>query len=698
MRQEPWTQPPIFAMGPGGHDHAARCRRSPRDRTPLRLPGNARVRRPADPFPALHPVGPIRLKIHTLLHAGVVAAALSVPLTAQRFTQQVGLVTGPTVMTEGVILVDVDGDADLDVVFANGFVLNSTGTAIQPTLLINKINLGLGLVDETAARLPTLAIKGTLAIAFDIEGDGDKDLFFSCNGPSQQRLYVNNGSGVFTDQSVARLGTLNIAAAGCAYGDVDQDGDLDLFCNDELTNGQLKLVLNNGSGVFTNVTATHVAVAPKTNQQDIQLCDIDNDWDLDVVNIGKSAGQQIFFNDGTGHFPTFTTALLPAGTGLSYESEVADLDNDGDLDLTLLSVSGLTDTVIRNNLVPSGTLTLTSLTTALTGGNTDDDNEWLFVDANNDGLLDIVNGSLQSSGEKLYLNNGAFSFALQTNANGFSALVDSTLDAAVGDLNGDGIFDIVTAQGESGNYLNRAYYGSAPMVADTQPPRFVRVEQLPAVSTNPNGPWTVRAVVQDSAVDDGETSIASVVANWSITHVGGVTTGSTPLGFRGGLFFRGAITPPPGVIMNGANVSFSLTATDLRGNVAATTAQSFTVCGLQSYGLGLGGGNSSLLAATGSTSAGGTSTFTWSNAGPSTSGLLVLALGRGSVTYPQGVLLVDPGAILALVSVGTDAGGGGVLPIPIPVTPPLVGLRVAFQGLFDVPFTLTNGVDLVICP
>ena len=61
-------------------------------------------------------------------------------------------------------------------------------------------------------------------------------------------------------------------------------------------------------------------------------------------------------------------------------------------------------------------------------------------------------------------------------------------------------------------------------------------------------------------------------------------------------------------------------------------------------------------------------------------------------------MLVDPGALLALVSIGTNAGGGGFLPIPIPVSPPLVGLRVAFQGLFDVPFTLTNGVDLVICP
>ena len=124
----------------------------------------------------------------SILTAGLAALALSVSAAAQyRYTEQVGLVTGPNVMTEGVILVDVDGDNDLDVVFANGFVLNSSGSAIQPTLLINKINQSLGLVDETATRLPALAIKATLVVAFDVDGDGDKDLVFSCNGPSQQR-------------------------------------------------------------------------------------------------------------------------------------------------------------------------------------------------------------------------------------------------------------------------------------------------------------------------------------------------------------------------------------------------------------------------------------------------------------------------------------------------------------------------------
>jgi hypothetical protein len=636
----------------------------------------------------------------TLLHRLLVVAAASfaaATVPAQYlYTQQVGLVTGPTVMSEGCVLVDVDGDTDLDVVFANGFVLSSSGQAIQPTLLINKIGQGLGLVDETAARLPTLAIRGTLVIAPDVDGDGDADLVFSCNGPSQQRLYVNDGTGVFTDQSVARLGALVVAAAGCAYGDVDQDGDLDLFFNDELANGQLKLLRNDGPGTFTNVTTTHVVAAPKTNQQDVVLCDVDNDFDLDVINIGKSAGQQIFFNDGTGRFPTVTTALLPAGTGLTYEAEAADLDHDGDLDLTMLSVSSLTDTVLRNELVPGGTLAFTSLTSALTGGNGDDDNEWAFVDADDDGWLDLVNGSLQSNGEKLYRNNGAFSFARQTGTAGFSPVIDSTLDVAVGDLNGDGVFDLVTAQGESGSFLNRVYYGTGP--ADSRPPRFVRIETLPAVSTAPDGPWVVRATIQDSMVDDGETSVASASMNWSIAHAGGVATGTTPLRFVGGLLYRAALVPPAGLATNGATVTFSLTATDRRGNATTSPQQSFTVCGLQSYELGLGGGNSAVLAASGATSGGSWPTFAWSAVGPSSAGFLVLALARAHVVHPQGVLLVDPAQLVTLVPVAADPAGAGALAVPVPAIPALIGLRVAFQGLFDPPFALTNGVDLVICP
>ena len=612
------------------------------------------------------------------------------------YQQQVGLVTGPTVRSEGCLLVDVDGDGDLDAVFANGYVLSPSGQAIRPTILINKIAQGLGFVDETTPRIPNTAIRGTLAIAFDIENDGDLDLLFSCNGPSQQRLYVNDGTGNFTDESVPRLGALNLAVAGCAYGDVDQDGDYDLFLNDELNNGQLKLFLNDGAGNFSNVTATHVANAPKSNQQDVVLFDVDNDFDLDCVNVGKSAGQQIYFNDGTGRFLTVTTSLLPAGGSLTYEAEAADLDHDGDLDLAILSVSGTTDAVLRNNLIPTGNLSFSTLTSALTGGNGQDDNEWLFVDSDNDGFLDLVNGSLTYGAEKLYVNNGAFSFARQNGTAGFSPVTDPTLDVAVGDINGDGVFDILTAQGEFGNYTNRVYYGTGP--ADTQPPRFVHVEPFAATRSDPQGPWIVRAVIQDSMVDDGETSVASATLDWTITHIAGTTSGSTPLRFLGGLLYRAEFTPPTGLLSNGATVDFTLTATDRRGNSTTTAPQSFALCGLQRYGTGLGGSNTSLLDASGTTSPGDVATIAWSNAGTSTTGVLALALAPAVTVLPQGILLVDTANLIGVVPITTDANGAGWLPLPIPNLPPLIGLRADLQAVFDVPLSLSNGVDLVICP
>ena len=53
-----------------------------------------------------------------------------------------------------------------------------------------------------------------------------------------------------------------------------------------------------------------------------------------------------------------------------------------------------------------------------------------------------------------------------------------------------------------------------------------------------------------------------------------------------------------------------------------------------------------------------------------------MSIARASVVYPQGIVVVDPGLLMALVPIGTDAAGTGALGIPIPIAPPLVGLRV----------------------
>ncbi|MGK0205771.1 MAG: hypothetical protein ACI9S9_004864, partial [Planctomycetota bacterium] len=112
------------------------------------------------PLPSTPP-HPISVKYTSLLATGLTLAVCSTLSAQYRFTQQVGLITGPTVRSEGCILADIDGDGDLDAIFANGYVLSINGQSIRPTILINKINQGLGFVDESTPRIPTTAIRGT---------------------------------------------------------------------------------------------------------------------------------------------------------------------------------------------------------------------------------------------------------------------------------------------------------------------------------------------------------------------------------------------------------------------------------------------------------------------------------------------------------------------------------------------------------
>ena len=78
--------------------------------------------------------------------------------------------------------------------------------------------------------------------------------------------------------------------------------------------------------------------------------------------------------------------------------------------------------------------------------------------------------------------------------------------------------------------------------------------------------------------------------------------------------------------------------------------------------------------------------------------MIALALAPAFVVLPPGTVLIDGNQLIEVAPILSDATGAGSLPIPIPPLPFLVGLRVDIQCLFDTPVTLTNGVDLVICP
>lgn len=457
-------------------------------------------------------------------HAALVCFSLAPAAFAQQFQHQVGLLPGAARWSEGVELADVDKDGDLDVLFADGDGFNTAGTKRQNILLINQfVPTGtLSFTDESVARLGVRVSNAKMVITGDVNGDGWVDLLYAnAFDTDTPFLYINQGAsnpGVFTMESATRGLTTALSSGGAMFGDVDNDGDLDLLIN----NGYLgqsrkpKLYLNNGSGFFTDSLANISAAANKSAQMDVQLVDIDADWDLDFVGLNRASNggvaHYLMLNDGAGVF-TNAAVTIPSNTSSTYEGEVGDLDGDTDIDMFLVSSNGFAEGAIRSNFAPSGPLGFTQLAT-LADGN--DDNEIALFDWDVDGDFDVLVGSLSAGSETFWRNNGGLSFT-NISATTITQLADSTLDLAVGDLNNDGRYDIVTAQGESGSFVNKVYVNNGAIDV-LRPIVTAHIAQTPPSTS---APTIVRAKVRDQVQDD------------SVTYVNGeahysIRTPSTP--------------------------------------------------------------------------------------------------------------------------------------------------------------------------
>lgn len=244
------------------------------------------------------------------------------------FTDFSGRIT-VTGTSNAVLAAFVDADTFPDIIIGNAgqnIVLINDGTA--------------HFIDETSQRLPA-NINTTQDLEWgDVDGDGDNDLIEG--NENGNRLLLNDGSGVFTDVTATHL---PLPANGeetreADLGDVDNDGDLDLFlANVTFTQAfpaQNRLLLNNGSGVFSDVTATNLP-AQLQNTVDGDFVDLDYDDDLDIVTAQAFNGTyQALLNNGSGVFTDHTAQVfqtLPSGSGV--DAEAADFNNDGLLDLYL---------------------------------------------------------------------------------------------------------------------------------------------------------------------------------------------------------------------------------------------------------------------------------------------------------------------------------------------------------------------------
>ncbi|MGE3175682.1 MAG: FG-GAP repeat domain-containing protein [Planctomycetota bacterium] len=327
--------------------------------------------------------------------------------------------------TTSMAAVDLDGDGDLDLIVGRG----------QDEVWIND---GHGhFHDATQDRMPAF-VGTTRAIATgDIDGDGDADVLLAADG-GQDRLLRNDGSGHLVDDTAAlTTGALFTRAVGLV--DVDGDGDLDavLAQYGAFTTVPPVLLQNDGSGHFTDVSATAL---PATGMRAAVVVtrDLTGDGAPDLLLLGSP--NVLLRNDGTG---VFTVAgplpALPLPITPPYAA-AADVDGDGDVDVM---ISNVFDLVLWQN---DGTGTFSDVSATRLPADPIAPLVMCLADLDGDGDRDLATwGSLPDRTSHLFLfaNDGSGTFGPWSPSwdDRFAVQIQALVAA---DLDGDGDTDLVT--------------------------------------------------------------------------------------------------------------------------------------------------------------------------------------------------------------------------------------------------------------
>ncbi|MEI6051012.1 MAG: FG-GAP-like repeat-containing protein, partial [Bacteroidota bacterium] len=187
------------------------------------------------------------------------------------------------------------------------------------------------------------------ALFFDADGDKDLDLYvvsggneFSKESPElQDRLYLNNGAGIFT-KATDRLPKMLTSGSCVEAGDIDNDGDLDLFVGGRLVAGSYPLapgsyiLENNGKGYFKDVTEQYNKSLMNPGMvTDAVWTDFNGDKQLDLIIVGEWMGIRAFQSTGKNLTEITDKCGLKDSEGWWNTIIAEDFDNDGDMDYVI---------------------------------------------------------------------------------------------------------------------------------------------------------------------------------------------------------------------------------------------------------------------------------------------------------------------------------------------------------------------------
>ena len=397
----------------------------------------------------------------------------------------------PEITGSGVALFDMNGDGWLDIYLVQSGSLTQLES---DDIYLNELYLNQGDATFAKQQFATSAADAGYGMGVavgDYDNDGDSDLYVTNVG--ENRLYSNDGTGIFTDVGSSALSDANWGTSA-AFLDLDRDGDLDLYHANYLywsveaeldcySSGVLtycppinyrapaidRLYRNNGDGTFEDITSNAGINAAFGNGFGVIGADYDNNGFVDVFVANDLTVNQLWMNQGN---LIFRDEAMTRGSGVDGFGIAkagmgvvsADPDRDGDFDILVVNLTGESDSYFRND----GTHFTDS--TSEVGLSAPSRKYTRFgvvlADFDNDGWLDLyhANGGVSPvnlSAEDVYAEPNVLfrgtqdgRFAEVTPLGGTNtSLVHTSRGLAVGDIDNDGGLDLVVVNRDAQAYV-----------------------------------------------------------------------------------------------------------------------------------------------------------------------------------------------------------------------------------------------------